>query len=321
MKQLCLTVLIGLFLSVNLACAQNPITDAQKTKTDETPSLKNKLYSQMSDDEKNSFVADKSDAVLSLFGRVKGDEINGEGIKIIKSYLDGYAARISETKFDSCSSKDWIRSDLTSVLMRGGKNAVAIREEFTAQKLPPELGIYVAMIETEFCPCLQSPIGGLGMYQWTSMSGTEYGLKTVKGASPTKPDERCQPQLAARAAAKYFKKMIADIFGSDAVGFPLSISAFNRGEGLTKKHLVDVSSFSKAPRISFWVLIDTQEELIKKLEKDVAESSDKKAKLPVYIEQFQNENIKYVPKFFAAAIIGENPTAFGLEIQPLSQTK
>ncbi len=321
MKQLCFTVLIGFVLSINFACAQNPKTEVQKPKTDETPSLKNQLYSQMSDDEKNSFVAAKSDAVLSLFGRVKGDEISAEGLKIIKNYLDEYAARLSRPKFDSCSSRDWIRSDLTSVLMRGGKNAVAIREEFTAQKLPPELGMYVAMIETEFCPCLQAPTGGLGMYQWTSMSGTEYGLKTVKGASPTKPDERCQPQLAARAAAKYFKKMIADIFGSDAVGFPLSISAFNRGEGMTKKHLADVSAFSKAPRISFWVLIDTQEELIKKLEKDAAESADKKAKPPVYVEQFQSENIKYVPKFFAAAIIGENPEAFGLKMPPLSQTK
>jgi hypothetical protein len=33
---------------------------------------------------------------------------------------------------------------------------------------------------------------------------------------------------------------------------------------------------------------------------------------------FQNENVYYVPRFFAAAIIGENPQAFGLQMQPLS---
>jgi hypothetical protein len=33
---------------------------------------------------------------------------------------------------------------------------------------------------------------------------------------------------------------------------------------------------------------------------------------------FQTENVFYVPRFFAAAIIGENPKAFGLEIEPLS---
>ena len=35
-------------------------------------------------------------------------------------------------------------------------------------------------------------------------------------------------------------------------------------------------------------------------------------------KQFQMENIKYVPKFFAAAIIGENPQDFGLNLKPLS---
>jgi len=33
---------------------------------------------------------------------------------------------------------------------------------------------------------------------------------------------------------------------------------------------------------------------------------------------FQNEKVYYVPRFFAAAIIGENPQAFGLQSQPLS---
>ena len=35
-------------------------------------------------------------------------------------------------------------------------------------------------------------------------------------------------------------------------------------------------------------------------------------------KQFQSENFKYVPKFFAAAIIGENPQDFGLNLQPVS---
>ena len=35
-------------------------------------------------------------------------------------------------------------------------------------------------------------------------------------------------------------------------------------------------------------------------------------------KQFNAENIKYVPKFFAAAIVGENPQDFGVTLQPLS---
>jgi hypothetical protein len=35
-------------------------------------------------------------------------------------------------------------------------------------------------------------------------------------------------------------------------------------------------------------------------------------------ETFRNESVFYVPRFFAAAIIGENPQMFGLQMQPLS---
>jgi hypothetical protein len=42
------------------------------------------------------------------------------------------------------------------------------------------------------------------------------------------------------------------------------------------------------------------------------------AKGDILSKQFQSENFKYVPKFFAAAIIGENPQDFGLTLQPIS---
>jgi hypothetical protein len=35
-------------------------------------------------------------------------------------------------------------------------------------------------------------------------------------------------------------------------------------------------------------------------------------------QTFRNESAYYVPAFFAAAIIGENPKAFGLTTPPLS---
>jgi hypothetical protein len=33
---------------------------------------------------------------------------------------------------------------------------------------------------------------------------------------------------------------------------------------------------------------------------------------------FRSESVYYVPRFFAGAIIGENPQAFGLQTRPLS---
>jgi hypothetical protein len=40
--------------------------------------------------------------------------------------------------------------------------------------------------------------------------------------------------------------------------------------------------------------------------------------LVLIVETFRNENAGYVPRFFAAAIIGENPRAFELQMVPLS---
>jgi hypothetical protein len=35
-------------------------------------------------------------------------------------------------------------------------------------------------------------------------------------------------------------------------------------------------------------------------------------------QSMQTEGLKYVPTFFAAAIVGENPQAFGIALKPLS---
>jgi hypothetical protein len=292
---------------------------AQKAGADPAPT--GKLYSAMSEDEKTRFVAAESEEILQLFGRTKGDEISPAGLSEIKRFLSGHVTRKNAPKLNSCSASSWIKSDLTSVVRRGSLVSGAIRQEFDAQKLPPALGIYVAMIETEFCPCLQSPTGGLGMYQWLTASGAEYGLKTRRGATSTKPDERCQPNLAARAASKYLKKITDEIFGADAIGFPLAVSAFNRGEGMTKRHIKETTSLLNVERVSFWQLMDSTDEVAAKLEKESAKVPEDERSSPVFIKQFQLENVKYVPKFFAAAIIGENPQAFGINLAPLSRSK
>lgn len=313
MKRSFFALFLGLMMLSHFACGQK--TDTKPAVETKTPAVETKTYSQMDDAEKLRFITAKSDEILALFGRTKGDEINAEGLKLIKGFLDGYVMRISQPKLDSCDSKNWLKSDLTSIIMRGSKNAAAINEEFSAQKLPPQIGLYTAMIESEFCPCLPSPTGALGMFQFSNVVGKELGLNTKKNASPTNPDERCQPKPAARAAAKYYRMMIDKFFESDAIGFPLAISSYNRGEGNTKKHISDVAAISKAPRISFWVLIETTDELRQTFKKE------KSSKTPDYFTQFEQENIKYVPKFFAAAIMGENPKAFGIDMLPLSQTK
>ncbi len=270
-------------------------------------------------DEKLRFVSAKSEEILELFGRTNGDEINADGLRQIRSHLESYLRRATKTRKNDCI--DFYKSDLLSVLTRGSKIAAFVNEEYKAQKLSPQIGLYTAMIESEFCPCLQSTTGPLGMFQFTSRTGSQFGLKTVVGASPANPDERCTPKLAARASAKFYQMMIAETFGSDSVGIPLAIGSYNRGEGAMKKHITEVSGLTDAPRISFWVLMDTQNKLYETYSTQIDDEENPGFRPPGYFSQFQTENVKYVPKFFAAAIIGENPAAFGLDIEPLSKIK
>ncbi len=307
MKRILISLFFSVFLLANFAYAQQ----------NEAPK-KTKLYTQMGFDEKIRFASSKSDEILALFGRTEGDKINAEGQQMIRNYLDSYVRRLSIPKADNCAS--WGKTDLASVLKRGSQNAAAINAEFSTQNLPTQIGLYTAMIESEFCPCLKAPTGALGMFQFTSATGANFGLKTANDATPEKPDERCQPKLAAGASAKYYKLLIDKIFGSDAVGYPLAIGAYNRGEGSMKRHITDVSTITDAPRISFWVLIETKETLAEKFNNEI-EDDEESSFTPRYLKQFEEENINYVPKFFAAAIIGENPKTFGIEMLPLSQIK
>jgi hypothetical protein len=76
----------------------------------------------------------------------------------------------------------------------------------------------------------------------------------------------------------------------------LGIAGYNRSPDSVRRDLNDVVN-SKNQERSFWTLVA---------------NSDKLDRF------FQNENVKYVPKFFAAAIVGENPWAFALDMNPLS---
>jgi len=160
------------------------------------------------------------------------------------------------------------------------------------------IGLYLAMIESEHCVCLQSGTGPLGMFQFTFATAKLHFVPSdgiVKGASPTNPDDRCKPEPAARAAASYMKALTGR-YGTGPSSVPLAIGSYNSGEGGLSQNLEKALASGGLPR-DFWTLI---------------------AKADLLSKQFNSENFKYVPKFFAAAIVGENPQDFGLDLQPLS---
>lgn len=250
-----------------------------------------KKYQNMSDDEKNRFIAAKAENIAGIIGNQKSEPIPPEAVQEIKKYVNGYASRLAKARKDDCSQGGWVSSDFTTVLERASKTTPYVSRSFYAERVAPHLGIYVAMIESEHCACLESPTHAKGMFQFLASSAPDYGLN---------PDQRCDPELSAKAAAKYLKSLVGR-FGTAADSVPLAIASYNSGQGSLSKNLEKVMAEAASQNRSFWTLVANKNTLEGKAGK-----------------QFNAENIKYVPKFFATAIIGENPQDFGVNLQPLS---
>ncbi len=136
-----------------------------------------KKYQAMTEDEKNSYIAAKSEKIAGIIGNQKSEPIPAEAVQEIKKYLNGYASRLAKAKNDNCSQGGWVSSDFTTVLERATKTSPFIIRHFHAEGIDPQLGIYVAMIESEHCTCLESPTHAKGMFQFLASSAPDYGLK------------------------------------------------------------------------------------------------------------------------------------------------
>jgi membrane-bound lytic murein transglycosylase D len=246
----------------------------------------------MSDSERRQYLEVRAMKVAQVIGNNNSGQIPAPAVDKIKGFADAYASRIRAKASGGCHFGD----NLQATYERASKNAPFIIKAFNEKGMDPRIGLYLAMIESEHCVCLQSPTGPLGMFQFTRATAALHGLKVFAGASPTNPDERCEPEPAARAAASYMKALTAR-YGTGPSSVPLAIGSYNSGEGGLSSNLEKALSSGQGLPRDFWTLI---------------------AKGDILSKQFQAENFKYVPKFFAAAIIGENPQDFGLSLQPLS---
>lgn len=261
--------------------------------------LKGRTYMQLSDAEKREYLSVRAMRIAQIIGNNSSDPIPPAALDKIRSFTEGFASRRNAKGTNGCPSRKPWGDNLQATYERASKNAPFIIKAFNEKGVDPRIGLYLAMIESEHCVCLQSSTGPLGMFQFTYATAKlhfEPNDGVRKGATDNDPDVRCQPEPAARAAASYMKALTGR-YGTGPASVPLAIGSYNSGEGGLSSNLVKaLESNSGLPR-DFWTLIANGDKLS---------------------AQFQAENFKYVPKFFAAAIIGENPQDFGLKLQPLS---
>jgi serine/threonine protein kinase len=175
---------------------------------------------------------------------------------------------------------------LKAIFSRAKTHVPLISRSFAARKVPVIIGIYLPVVESDYRSCFENDAGAKGLFQFLPGTARNYGVAH---------EEMCDVEKMAPAAAHYIADRMAEL-GEDSQSLTLVLLSYNRGpEGVRDalRELRDTENYQR----NFWTLFANRDKLG---------------------PRFSKENAGYVPAFFAAAIIGENPRAFALPGPPLS---
>lgn len=240
-----------------------------------------KQYQQMNEQEQVAFIRKRAQHIALMVGN-RPAAFPDEAISLIKHWTDAYARRIGTGK-----TQLW-EEDLRLLFDRAATQFTpTIIRACKANAAPPIVGIYLPMIFTEYRNVEKENFAGAtGLFQFIGPTARGYGIT---------PAERTNVEKMSIAAARYINDRLAE-FGADAVGVGLLIAGYNRSPDSVRRDLHAVMNSQNKDR-DFWILVKNKSSLD---------------------QWFQRENINYVPRFFAAAIIGETPWTFGLQMRQLS---
>ena len=240
-----------------------------------------KPYQQMTLPERGAFVSEQA--------RRLARQISGRDYQFtpafeaeIQKAVEFYARRIGNNGGDQLS-----KGDARLIFERGQTLAPTLIRIFKARDVSPLIGLYIPLIESEYVN-LQAPnsVGAIGMFQFLPKTGEHYGLSAA---------ELLDVEKSADAAARYIAAGLKT-FEEDPMKEALALLAYNRGAGNVESDLATLVN-QQNRGCSICALTEHRDKLD---------------------PPFQSENVYYVPRFFAAAIVGENPQTFGLQTQPLS---
>lgn len=240
-----------------------------------------KVYEDMSRPERLAFVADQARRIAR---EMSGNEY--EFTPAFEADIQKAVTQYAQRQANGGGNRPG-RADLRLVLERGQAQAPKLIAAFKARNVSPLIGLYIPWIESEYIN-IQSPnsMGAIGMFQFLPQTGENYGLSA---------EELLDVAKSADAAARYITDSL-ETFKGDPMKEALALLAYNRGAQRTSRDLK--------------VVLNDQNKQC-----SICALTADRSKLD---ETFRSESVYYVPLFFAAAIIGENPQAFGLQMQPLS---
>jgi membrane-bound lytic murein transglycosylase D len=239
------------------------------------------LYQQMTLTQRAAFVTEKAREIARQMSGNNYEFTASFDMEIQKA-VDMYARRIGNNAGDGPG-----RGDAKFIFERGQTVAPALIKVFKARNVSPLIGLYLPLVESEYIN-ISSPnsMGAVGMFQFVPPTGRKYGLSA---------EELLDVDKSADAAARYIADGL-NTFKSDRMKEALALLAYNRGGKAVEQDIATLVNDQNSA-CSICVLTEQRDKLDK---------------------TFRSESVYYVPRFFAAAIIGENPQAFGLSTRPLS---
>jgi hypothetical protein len=237
-------------------------------------------FQRLSAAEKKAYVKEKAHRISAEIAGRPAD-LSPAYLALIVDRVEAYAGRIGAG--GAGQTGRFGQEDLRPVLERGAKYAPAFAKIFQARNVSPLVGIYLPMMESEYRNELVSPGGSSGMFQFMEHTALRFGLTS---------EERNDPAKAADAAARYLSEMQRRFSGD----MWLSLLAYNQGEAAVERALGAVSE-ARGAACSICILTEKKDSLG---------------------AQFQGEGVGYMPALVAAAVIGEHPQDFGVEMRPLS---
>ena len=240
-----------------------------------------RLYQQMTQSERTAYVAEQA---RNIARRISGAnyQFTPAFEAEIQKNLDSYVKRIGNNGGDLL----W-KGEARFIFERGRDHAPVLIKAFKTHNVSPLIGLYIPWIESEYVN-IEKPnsSGSIGMFQFLPKTGQRYGLTA---------EELLDVEKSADAAARYIIDGL-EKFKGDAMKEALAVLSYNRGRMKVESDLQLVAD-EQSKACSLCALTAARTRLD---------------------QTFQTESVHYVPRFFAAAIIGENPRDFGLEFQPLS---
>jgi hypothetical protein len=239
------------------------------------------LYQQMTLTQRAAFVTDKAREISRKMSGNDYEFTTAFEMEIQKA-VDMYARRIGNNAGDSPG-----KGDARLIYERGQTVAPVLIKTFKAHNVSPLIGLYLPLVESEYVNIpTPNSMGAVGMFQFLPQTGEHYGLSSA---------ELLDVEKSADAAARYIGDGL-NTFSTDRMKEALALLAYNRGGQAVERDIAAlVNEQNRA--CSICALTEQRDKLDK---------------------TFRTENVYYVPRWFAAAIIGENPQAFGLSTRALS---